>query len=109
MSNRKRSKTEERSFARMLDDLEQQEADFERFKRTRSLIPAGWHSVERRAEIKPKKTKLNLALDADMVTWFRGRRRPGEYFQDRKRCAASRYSARLPPMSRVPSPDSVSL
>ncbi len=71
MTDRRRSKTEERSFARMLDELEQQEADFERFKRSRSLVPAGWHSVERRAEIKPRKTKLTLALDADMVTWFR--------------------------------------
>ena len=71
MTDRKRSKTEERSFARMLDELESQEADFERFKRSRSLVPPGWHSVERRAPVKPKKTKLNLALDADMVTWFR--------------------------------------
>ena len=71
MTDRKRSKTEERGFARMLADLEEQEADFERFKRSRSLVPPGWHSVERRAEIKPRKTKLNLALDAGMVAWFR--------------------------------------
>jgi uncharacterized protein (DUF4415 family) len=71
MLDRKRSKTEERSFARMLDDLEEQEIAFERFKRTRSLVPPGWHSVERRAEIKPKKTKLTVTLDADMVAWFR--------------------------------------
>ncbi len=72
MSDRKRSKAEERSFARMLADLEEQEAYFERLKRTRSLVPPGWHSVERRAEIKPKKTKLTVTLDADMVAWFRG-------------------------------------
>jgi uncharacterized protein (DUF4415 family) len=71
MLDRKRSKTEERSFARMLADLESQEADFERFKRTQRLVPPGWHSVERRAEIKPKKTKLTVTLDADMVAWFR--------------------------------------
>jgi uncharacterized protein (DUF4415 family) len=71
MTDRRRSKPEERSFARMLSELEEQEADFERFKRTRSLVPEGWYSVERRAEIKPKKTKLTLALDADMVKWFR--------------------------------------
>ena len=71
MSDRKRSKSEARSFARMLADLEEQEIAFDRFKRSRSLVPPGWHSVERRAEIKPKKTKLNLALDADMVAWFR--------------------------------------
>ena len=71
MSDRKRSKTEERSFARMLDDLEEQEIAFERFKRIRSLAPPGWHSVERRAGIRPRKTKLTVALDADMVAWFR--------------------------------------
>ena len=48
MLDRKRSKTEERSFARMLDDIEEQEIAFERFKRTRSLVPSGWHSVESR-------------------------------------------------------------
>jgi len=67
MSDRKRSKTEERSFARMLDDLEEQEIAFERFKRIRSLAPPGWHSVERRAGIRPRKTKLTVTLDADMV------------------------------------------
>ncbi|HUS55132.1 MAG TPA: BrnA antitoxin family protein [Thermohalobaculum sp.] len=70
MTDRKRSKSEERSFARLLEDLESQEADFERFKRTRSLIPAGWHSIEHRAEVKPKK-KLSLSLDADMLAWLR--------------------------------------
>jgi uncharacterized protein (DUF4415 family) len=71
MLDRKRSKTEERSLARMLDDLEEQEIAFELFKRSRSLVPPGWHSVESRAEIKPKKTKLTVTLDADMVAWFR--------------------------------------
>ena len=71
MLDRKRSKTEERSFARMLDDLESQEIEFELFKRTRSLVPPGWHSVESRAPVKPKKTKLTVTLDADMVAWFR--------------------------------------
>jgi uncharacterized protein (DUF4415 family) len=71
MTDRKRSKTEERSFARLLDELESQEADFERFKRNRSLIPPGWNSVENRAEVKPKKAKLTLSLDADMLKWFR--------------------------------------
>ena len=70
MSDRKRSKTEERSFARMLKDLEEQEIEFERFKRRRSLVPPGWHSVESRAPIKPPKTKVTVALDT--ATWCRG-------------------------------------
>lgn len=35
------------------------------------LIPPGWHEIEKLAPVKPRKTKLNLALDADMVAWFR--------------------------------------
>ncbi len=61
----------ESSFARMLDDHEQQEIAFERFRRTRSLAPPGWRPVERRAGIKPKKTRLTVTLDADMVARFR--------------------------------------
>ena len=71
MLDRKRTKAEERSFAKLLDDLEEQEIAFERYKRTRDLVPLGWYSVESRSEIKPKKTKLTVTLDADMVAWFR--------------------------------------
>jgi len=71
MFDRKRNKTEERSFARMLDDLREQEIEFEIFQRTRSLVPPGWHSVESRAPVQPKKAKLTVTLDADMVAWFR--------------------------------------
>ena len=45
MPEGKRRKTGERSFARMLDELESWDADFERFRRSRSLVPLGWHSV----------------------------------------------------------------
>jgi uncharacterized protein (DUF4415 family) len=72
MLDRKRSKTEERSFALMLDDLESEEIAFEISRRSRSLVPPGWNPAGNRAGIKPQKTKLNLSLDADMVKWFRG-------------------------------------
>ena len=71
MLDRKRSKTEERSLAKLIDDLEEQEIAFELFKRTRSLVPPGWHAVESRHPVKPKKTKLTVTMDADMVAWFR--------------------------------------
>ena len=38
MLDRKRTKAEERSFAKLLDDLEEQEIAFERYKRTRDLV-----------------------------------------------------------------------
>ena len=72
MSERKRSKTEERSFAMLAADLGEQLTELDRMKLRDRLIPLGWHKVEKLAPVKPKKTKLNLALDADMVAWFRG-------------------------------------
>ena len=47
-------------------------AEIDRLNLKHRLIPLGWHRVESLAPVKPKKTKLNLALDADMVAWFRG-------------------------------------
>ena len=41
MAEVKRSQIEERSLARMLDGLERQEAEFEHFRCTRSLVPPG--------------------------------------------------------------------
>jgi uncharacterized protein (DUF4415 family) len=72
MADRKRSKAEEASFARMAAELEEQLGELDRLKLKHRLIPPGWHKVESLAPVKPPKTKLNLALDADMVAWFRG-------------------------------------
>ena len=71
MADRKRSKAEERSFAQMAADLGGQLMELERMKLKDQLIPPGWHKVEKLAPVKPRKTKLNLALDADMLMWFR--------------------------------------
>jgi hypothetical protein len=48
MADHKRGKREGRSFTRVLNDMGEQEADFERFKRSRGLIPPSWHSVARK-------------------------------------------------------------
>ena len=72
MPDRKRSKAEERDFARMVTGLEEQEAEFARLSRSRSLIPPGWHTAERRAPVTPPKIKVCLSLDADMMDWFKG-------------------------------------
>ena len=72
MADRKRSKPEERSFAQMADDLEEQLTELARMNLKDRLIPPGWHKIDKRAPVKPKKIKLNLPLVEDMVTWFRG-------------------------------------
>ena len=71
MTDRKRSKTEDLSFDRMLDGLDEQMAEIERLKRSHDLVPPGWHAVARLAPVTPPKAKLTLKLDADIVTWFR--------------------------------------
>ena len=86
--DRERRKTGERSFARMLADIGEQEGDSERLKRTQRLVPPGWHSVEIWAGIKPKKTKLTVTLDADMVAWFRSL---GRGYQQRMNAALRAY------------------
>ena len=72
MAERKRTRAKEQSLARMFADLEEQERDFERFKLTSRLVPPGWYDMERKAPVTLPKRKLTLALDADMVAWFRG-------------------------------------
>ncbi len=71
MADRKRSKAEERGFARMAAGPGEQLTELERMKLKHRLIPPDWHKVETLAPVKPRKTKLNLALDAEMVAWFR--------------------------------------
>ncbi len=72
MTDRKRSKTEEQSFDRMLGTLGEQLVEIDRLKRSFELIPPGWHRVAREAPVTPPKTKVSLKLDDDMVAWFRG-------------------------------------
>ncbi len=72
MTERKRSKTEDLNFDRMLDGLDEQMADIERLRRSHDLVPPGWHAVARLAPVTAPKAKLTLKLDADMVDWFRG-------------------------------------
>jgi uncharacterized protein (DUF4415 family) len=71
MSERKRTKAEEISFSRMVSEMEEQMTEIDRLKLKQRLIPPGWHLVENLTPVRPVKTKLNLALDADMVKWFR--------------------------------------
>ena len=72
MADRKRSKPEERSFAQMASDLDEQLTEIARMELRDQLIPPDWYKVDKLAPVKPKKTKLNLPLDEDMVAWFRG-------------------------------------
>ena len=71
MPERKRNRTEERSYAELdllLLDLDMQLA---MWKRKEAFIPGDWHRVERDAPVRRRKTRVTAALDADLVKWFR--------------------------------------
>lgn len=88
MTDRKRTKTEERSLALMLDSLQEQEIGMLLLRKTRSLVPSGWNTMDSRAPITPKKVKVTLSLDADVVEWFRNL---GRGYQPRMNAILSAY------------------
>ena len=80
MTERKRSKAEERSFAALLHEIEELEkwtelAEMEKRNRDRKLkermIPAEWRTIERDVPVRPRKLRVTAAYDAELVKWFR--------------------------------------
>lgn len=71
MTDRKRTKSEERNYAELMSDL--YELDLWRRQNEMKLrnIPEGWHHIEREIPCTPKKAKVTMNLDADMLRWFR--------------------------------------
>ena len=35
------------------------------------LIPSGWHEIAGKGSFRPRKARLGVAFDADMVKWYR--------------------------------------
>lgn len=68
---RKRTPAQEREMAKSLARIEALELDLERFIRLNKDIPEGWYYLHKRHPTTPPKVKLTLALDADMVGWYR--------------------------------------
>ena len=71
-SDRRRSKAEERAYALMLAELEEQEAELRLLTRRRSVVPEGWGELERQAPVEPRKERVTIRLDAEMLKWYRG-------------------------------------
>lgn len=76
MTERKRSKAEERAFAGFHDALFELEAlrlemttDFMRLKFDN--VPDGWASVESHYPVRPKKVRINATYDEDVAKFFR--------------------------------------
>ncbi len=80
MEDRLRTIAEERAYL----DLENALHDLKRLVDINALkialIPPEWRTAEKDFPVKPKKEKLTISLDADMVRWFR---RMGQGYQTR--------------------------
>ena len=80
MTERKRSKAEERSYAALLHEIEELKQweelrVMEKANRDRKLkermIPPAWARVERDVPVRPKKIRVTAAYDEELVKWFR--------------------------------------
>ena len=69
--DRKRTKIEERWLAKMVEDGEALNSRTEFLSRTHNLLPRGWEGLDWRAPCGPKKAKVTVRLDEDVLEWFR--------------------------------------
>lgn len=68
---RKRTKTEKRHLAQLINELSLQDVHLSTKSKAESLVPEGWHYVDRTAPVQPKKTKITIRLDEDLAKWYR--------------------------------------
>jgi uncharacterized protein (DUF4415 family) len=80
VTERKRTKAEERHYAALLQELEGLEREEELMvlrkldrdlKLKGEMIPAAWHRVEREVPVRPRKIRVTAGYDEDLVRWFR--------------------------------------
>lgn len=72
MTERKRTKRQERSYAELLAELHELEAWNNDRKLKERMIPDEWYHLDRNVPCRPRKTRITAAFDADMVRWYRG-------------------------------------
>jgi uncharacterized protein (DUF4415 family) len=93
MTERKRSKAEERAFAGLNEALRELEAlrremtlNYARLKFDN--LPAEWRSVEGAHPVRPKKVRIHTAYDADVAGFFRSM---GQGYQARMNAVLRAY------------------
>ena len=72
MTDRKRTKAQERALSNMFHDLDEMDRDMERLRKTTRLVPVGWGKATRETPCTPRKAKMTIRLEADVLDWFRG-------------------------------------
>ena len=97
VTERKRSKAEERSYAALLDEIEELkrweelrllEKENRDRKLKQEMIPATWHTVERDVPVRPKKVRVTAAYEEELVKWFRAM---GHNYQARMNAVLKAY------------------
>lgn len=88
MNDRRRTKTEERSYSRMLRDLHELECWNMDRKLKERMIPKDWKTLDKTAPTRPRKTRITAAFDADVARWYRGL---GEGYQARMNAVLRAY------------------
>jgi len=72
LTERRRNIEQERAYNRLMLQLDEMHRSLANARLKQALIPADWHRIEREVPVRPRKTKLTAAFDADLVKWFRG-------------------------------------
>lgn len=70
--DRKRSKREEADYVEMLHWLETTRRATSHEMQKRKIVPQEWYNLHRETPVTPKKEKVTLRLDGDMLAWYRG-------------------------------------
>jgi uncharacterized protein (DUF4415 family) len=97
VSERKRTKAEERHYAVLLDEIEEMkrwqdllllEKETRAFKLKVEMIPAAWHTIEQDVPVRPKKIRVTAAYEEELVKWFRAM---GHNYQARMNAVLKAY------------------
>ena len=70
MQDRQRNIAQEQAFLKLMIQLERQKQDWQDLKLRNALIPQEWEKLEATAPVRPRRKKVTIALDEDVVRWF---------------------------------------
>lgn len=72
MEDRLRTIAQQQAHLKMMIALDDLETDIRDARKREALIPWDWRDLEKTAPVRPRKKKVTVALDADVLRWFHG-------------------------------------
>ncbi len=72
MEDRLRTIAQQQAYLKMMIALDDLETDLRDARTRNALIPSDWGKLEKTAPTRPRKKKVTVALDADVLRWFHG-------------------------------------